>query len=265
VEVAIEAASARPEDEAAAAEVAARLGLRRAQPGARGAILLVGVDRRELRVPGAPSPLRRAGGLGIVRVRRLQAGGGDLLARAAGIRAGDRVLDATAGLCADALVAAHVVGPAGRVLALEASAALAEVVGASLARPHVRDEAVRAAAARIELRAASYEELLPTLSDGSFELVVFDPMWERPEASSPDFASVRAVALHAPLTEAALVEACRVARRGVLVKDAYGAKLLMRLGLAPIPGLPRRAALRFGWRAATSATKSAPGLSTLPP
>jgi len=102
-------------------------------------------------------------GMGALRLRRyLDARAGraaDPTARdpfldAAGIEPGDAVLDCTAGLGADALVAAAAAGPRGLVLALESSRALAAWTGEGLRRFPAE------AARRVEVRCADHLEHL---------------------------------------------------------------------------------------------------------
>src|SRR5438132_909008 len=63
------------------------------------------------------------------------------------------------------------------------------------------------------------------------------------------FELVRELADPAPLEPQTLREACRVARRGVLVKDAPPGHELARLGLIPLPSR-RSPRIVFGWAAA---------------
>jgi hypothetical protein len=180
---------------------------------------------------------RWAAGMGALRAKRAReraAGGGDRTTRdpfleAALLQDGDTVLDCTVGLGADALVAATVVGPRGRVVGLESSAALAAWVGEGLRR------AQDPAAARIELRAADHAGALATLPERSFDVVVFDPMFRHGRAESAGFDLVRRLADPRPLTAEALARARRVARRWVLVKDGAPGWDLARLGLTPLP------------------------------
>jgi ubiquinone/menaquinone biosynthesis C-methylase UbiE len=175
--------------------------------------------------------------MGALRAKRAAAratGGGDATTRdpfleAAGIRAGDHVLDCTVGLGADALVAATAAGPDGRVLGLEASAALAAWVGEGLRRS--RDPA----AARIEIRADDHAEALAALPDRSFDVVVFDPMFRHARAEPAGFDLVRRLADPRPLSPEALARARQVARRWVIVKDGAPGWDLARLGLVPLP------------------------------
>jgi predicted O-methyltransferase YrrM len=165
---------------------------------------------------------RRAGATGDATTR-------DTFLEAAGIEDGDAVLDCTLGLGADALVAAVAAGPRGRVVGIEASAALAAWVAEGLRR--LGD----AAAARIEVRAGDHAELLASLPDRSFDVVVFDPMFRHARAEPAGFDLVRRLADPRPLSPGALARARRVARRWVLVKDGAPGWDLARLGLAPLP------------------------------
>ena len=206
-----------------------------AAAGAVGALVL----SRTRAVLAAGGEARRwAPGMGFLRAKRARArlGGAaadptarDPFLEAAGIRAGDAVLDCTLGLGADALVAAVAAGPAGRVVGIEASPALAAWVAEGLRR--LGDEA----AARVEVRSADHGEALVALPEGSFDVVVFDPMFRHARAGPAGFDVVRRLADARPLSAAALERARRVARRWVVVKDGAPGWDLARLGLTPLP------------------------------
>jgi len=235
-----------PEDEAGARAAAARRGLSFAPRGkhpaaevarAAGVDGLLVLSRRASILVMAGEERRWAAGMGALRAKRARerlAGGGDPTTRdpfleAADLRDGDAVLDCTAGLGADTLVAAVAVGAAGRVVGLESSPALAAWVGEGLLRC---DDP---AAARIEIRAADHSEALAALPDRSFDVVVFDPMFRHARAEPAGFDLVRRLADARPLEPAALARARRVARRHVLVKDGAPGWDLARLGLTPLP------------------------------
>jgi hypothetical protein len=176
------------------------------------------------------------GALRAKRVARLLAAGAcaddaerDPFFEASGIREGDAVLDCTLGLGADALVAAVAVGPSGRVVGIERSPALAAWVGEGLARSPLP------AAGRIEVRAAGHEELLASLPERSFDVVLFDPMFRHARAEPGGFDLVRRLADASPLTPEAVARARRVARRWGVVKDGAPGWDLARLGLTPLP------------------------------
>ena len=204
------------------------------------------------REPGsaeAPPPrsFRASLGMAVLRLQRSLAGEVDPLVEAAQLRAGDLVIDATLGLGGDALLASH--ATCARVLGLERSPLLAAFTQVALRRPGgagALAEAARVAGARIEVSCGDHLAALAALPSRSADVVLFDPMFRLPSASSPLFALVRACADPTPLSVEALREARRVARRGVLIKDASPGRELGRLGMRPLPSrrFPR---IVFGW------------------
>ena len=80
----------------------------------------------------------------------------------------------------------------------------------------------------------------------SVDVVLFDPMFRSAAEAGPLFEVVRQLGDPAPLTGETLREARRVARRGVLVKDAPPGMELARLGLAPLPSR-RSPRIVYGW------------------
>ncbi len=180
---------------------------------------------------------RWAGSMGQVRMKRVLArrAGGPVdpsernpMLEAAELRPGDEVLDATLGLGADALVAAAACGPGGRVLGVEAAAPLAAWVEEGLRRLPAEP------ARRVEVRSGSHLALLASLPTGSFDVVLFDPMFRHGREAPGGFDLVRRLADARPLAAAALAEARRVARRWVVVKDGAPGWDLARLGLTPL-------------------------------
>ena len=187
---------------------------------------------------------RASFGMGFLRLVRARRGEVDPLVRGAALRAGEVVLDATLGLAADALIAAH--ATRAQVMGLEASPVLAAFVSAGLRRILVPG---RAAAELIDVRCADHRQALREMPDGSVDVVLFDPMFRSAGESGALFELVRTLAEHAPLATETLREAQRVARRGVLVKDAPPGNELARLGLRPLPSR-RSPRIVFGWAAA---------------
>jgi 16S rRNA (guanine1516-N2)-methyltransferase len=180
---------------------------------------------------------RWSAGMGALRAKRARARrrgatdptGRDPFLEAADVREGDAILDCTLGLGADALVAAVAAGPQGRVVGVESSPVLAAWVAEGLRR--LDDEAAR----RVEVRAGDHAAVLATLPDASFDVVVFDPMFRHARAQPAGFDVVRRLADPRPLSKEALLRACRVARRWVVVKDGAPGWDLARLGLVPLP------------------------------
>jgi 16S rRNA (guanine1516-N2)-methyltransferase len=233
-----------------AEELAARFGLTAALRGGRtipqlvaaagkAPVLVLGKARADLAYRGRS--YRASVGMAFLRVVRAQKGEIDPLVKAAGLKRGDRVLDATLGLGGDALVAAHATGAP--VLGLETSPALAAFVTAALRRVHAPG---RVAAGLIQVCCADHRTVLKEMPAGSVDVVLFDPMFRSTGESGPLFELVRQLADRAPLTGETMREALRVARRGVLVKDAPPGFELARLGIKLLP-TRRSPRIMFGW------------------
>jgi hypothetical protein len=170
-------------------------------------------------------------GMAKLRVKRIDAGEtDDLLVRLGELRPGDSVLDCTLGLAADALVAARAVGTAGRVVGIEKSLAIYGLVSEGL-----RDYDPGPRSCRIEPVHADAAHFLETSEAGAFDVVLFDPMFERSQSASPSFEFIRRYADYAQVTSEMLEQARRVARRWVLIKGARYSPVFKRLGLKPEP------------------------------
>ncbi len=168
-------------------------------------------------------------GMAHLRMQRLATGEGDTLARLAELRPGDTVLDCTLGLGQDALVAARAVGPGGRVVGVERSLPLYAVLSAGLHRAGAFPDSCK-----VEVHHADAHAFLEALPGGSFDVVLFDPMFEAARKSQPAFELLRRHADHTPLGPETLAEARRVARRRVLVKAARATRALTSHGLTPL-------------------------------
>ena len=233
-------------DPAEARELAGRFGLsfepragrtldRLPQP-----VLILAARRADLYADGRS--WRASAGMAHLRVLRARRGEIDPLVAAAGLKPGDRVLDATLGLGGDALVASH--ATATKLVALEKNGLLGAFTQAGLRR---LQEHAGEPGRNIDVIHADHREWLRKQPDKSFDVVLFDPMFRKAgKDAGPFFEVLRAHADHDPLEQATLDEARRVARRGVLVKDAAPGFELERLGLKP-QQTRRSAAIAFAW------------------
>ncbi|MCA1827150.1 MAG: class I SAM-dependent methyltransferase [Myxococcales bacterium] len=233
-------------DPAEADDLARRFGLR-AEPragrtliqvlaDAEGPVLVLAARRADLYENGRA--FRATAGMAALRLLRARRGEPDPLVAAAALKPGETVLDATLGLGNDALLAAQATGT--NVVGLEVDGVLAAFAQAALTRLPADP------AGRIEIVNADHREWLRTQPPRAYDVVLLDPMFRKAGDAGPLFELLRAHAGHAPLDEKTLHEARRVARRGVLVKDAAPGDELRRLGLTP--RLSRRsAAIAFGW------------------
>ncbi|WP_224372645.1 class I SAM-dependent methyltransferase [Hyalangium versicolor] len=183
--------------------------------------------------------LRFSPGLAHLRVKQLDAGvHEDMLLRISGLSEGERVLDCTLGLGADAQVAARLVGPSGALTGLEKSPALY-----LLARYGLETLPRHPLACPIHVVYADASEYLRTLPNGAFDVVLFDPMFGRPRKSSAAFQALRRHADYAPLTQEMVAEAQRVARRAVVIKGSRYSNDIKKLGLRTEPARPNATVL----------------------
>ena len=202
-------------------------------------LLVLARDRADLYLRGRV--FRASAGMAFLRVVRAEKGEIDPLVEIARLAPGDRVLDATLGLGGDALVAAQATRC--EVVGLEKSALLCAFTQAGLRRLPGHGAAPGRA---VTVLHGDHREAFAAMAPQSFDVVLLDPMFRETAESSPLFDVVRAQAEHAPLDAETLLAARRVARRGVLVKDAAPGRELGRLGI--VPRLSRRsAAIAFGW------------------
>ena len=147
---------------------------------------------------------------------------------------GQRYLDCTLGLGADALIASHIVGKTGKVVGLEASLLLHFVVSRGLKNYATPYEDLAADLQRLE---TYHTEALPFLQNqpaDSFDVIYFDPMFRFPVKTSNTMQPLRPLAYEQPLTAIVVKEALRVAPR-VVIKER-GEKILRVLGCTEFLG-----------------------------
>lgn len=161
----------------------------------------------------------------------------DPLARACSMRENSSFLDCTLGLGADAVVASYF-SPVGRIVGLESSAPAAYVVkwGMKLYKSRMPwlDNAIK----KIEVINCDHHSYLQQMQDDSFDIVYFDPMFRRPLLKSQAIAPLRLLANREPLEKKTIIEACRVARQRVVLKELVSSQEFKRLGFEKLVGNP---------------------------
>ena len=145
---------------------------------------------------------------------RIEAGWQHPLVRAMGLEVGDAVLDCTLGLGTDAAFLARMTGVT--VVGLEINPALALMTREGLAGAG-HDVAV------IHTDARNYIRNVP---DNSFDVVQGDPMFPKGTGVTHSLDVLREVGHYDPLGQGWLKEACRVARKRVVVRDIAHGTLL---------------------------------------
>lgn len=185
--------------------------------------------------------------MALLRLMNLYRGLPDRYLEAAALRQGDVLLDATLGLGTDALVGVWAVGHAGKVLAVESSPYLAAIVKNGLLHelrvPRVKNpEKARAwadlqqAARNIEVHFDNHLRFMQSLPAASVDVVYFDPMFHRTLDKSSSIKPLHLWSDPESLSSEAVREACRVARRRVVLKERKESTEFARLGFQIIPG-----------------------------
>ena len=192
------------------------------------AAIVVEADGLAVRVGGAS--LKFHPNAAKLRVIQLSRGNRDRMVSVMGLLPGDRVLDCTCGLAADATVASFAVGPSGAVHALEASALLAEIVSIGMqSYDDALDELVQAMR-RVKVINARYQDFLRSSGDGEYDVVYFDPMFDVTYADSTGLDLVRIIGVEGSPSAEDIREAVRGARRCVVMKDRAPGDRLRSLG-----------------------------------
>jgi 16S rRNA G966 N2-methylase RsmD len=159
----------------------------------------------------------------------------DLMVRACGLESGDDFLDCTLGLGADAIVASYF-SDSGRVVGLEVSPGIYEVVKWGMKFYQSRMPWLNQTINRIEVYNYDHYSYLQQQADASFDIVYFDPMFRKPILHSEALAPLRELADHSPLEHDSIVQACRVARKRVVMKERRDSGEMERLGFKIITG-----------------------------
>ncbi|MEO3944537.1 class I SAM-dependent methyltransferase [Gorillibacterium sp. CAU 1737] len=231
---------ATPETRAEAERLAAKSGGRyvnrrrdslpdlRKRFGNQGILLLT--EEKLMYCPVDAEPIYFHPSTAYIRVKRMTKGESDPLVDLSGVRAGDRVLDCTAGLASDSIVFAHAVGPEGKVTALESEAITVLLLEEGLPNYQAKFQAVNDAMRRIEVVQTHHLDYLRRLPDKSYDIVYFDPMFRIPVEESSSISPYRGIANADPLTLEAVEEARRVAVRRILLKEHRDSPEYERLG-----------------------------------
>ncbi|WP_209122302.1 class I SAM-dependent methyltransferase [Alkalihalobacillus sp. BA299] len=155
------------------------------------------------------------------RFKRLQNDGYDPYIEASQLQQGMSVLDCTLGLASDAIIAKAVVGSNGKVVGIEESGAIAYIVKEGLKQWDSGNKLFNQAMRSIQVINGSHLEVLRSLEDNSYDIVYFDPMFEADLQTSQGITPLKELAMYHTLSEEAIIEAKRVAKRRIVLKDYW--------------------------------------------
>ncbi len=169
--------------------------------------------------------------------------GGPLI-EALAVRPGDRVLDCTMGLAADALVIASQLTAGGSVTALESNRYICYLTARGLATTDY--QLVRQLAERLAIVNCDYRDYLAAQADKAFDTVYFDPMFKSAKRTACGIAMLRKLANQAAITADTIAAARRVASRCVVLKERFGSGVLEALKPDYIVGERRSGRVVYG-------------------
>ncbi len=180
--------------------------------------------------------------MAIIRLLNLLRGGFDRYLEATQLTAGDSLIDATLGFGTDALIGAWAVGEKGSVLGIEQSPILAAFVHDGLSHftkiiPNAKNKekqdvwiALAGASQRIEVGWGEHCDYLKSIPSRSVNVVYFDPMFRDTCRKSDSIQPLHRWSDPNPLNQEAVLEACRVARNRVVLKERKDSLEFRRLG-----------------------------------
>lgn len=207
------------------------------------------INRKGVILEAGGETLRFHPSMSLLRLINIRRGERDRFLEAAGLEPGDHFIDATLGLGTDALIAAWSVGEKGNVIAIEQAGIIAALVKDGLrdlsrsSEPRggnfEKEQAWKSlaqAAARIEVKWGKHQDVLQDMAANSADVVYFDPMFRQTRVQSASIRPLHGWAEAGDLSPAAVEEACRVARRRVVMKERKNSLEFARLRFAISPG-----------------------------
>ncbi len=206
------------------------------------------ISRRGVYLTNGTERLAFHPSMAIIRLMNLLQGGSDRFLDATQLKPGDSLIDATLGLGTDALIGAWAVGEQGEVLALEKSPILAAMVQDGLYHfpetiPRCNNQAKQdtwnalvQASKRIKIRCGEHGAYLSYIPTNSVDVVYFDPMFRKTHKKSDSIQPLHKWSDHCPLNHTSISEACRIARRRVVLKERKNSSEFQRLGFEILYG-----------------------------
>lgn len=207
------------------------------------------VTKKQLLLEHNNSTLFFHPGMSLLRMINIKRGEGDRFLDALSLAEGDILLDATMGLGSDALIASWALGERGKVFAVEHSPLIFMLVKEGLERlgrltsPQVKSiEKKKAwlelaqASSRIEAICSDHLEVLKKLPDNSVDVIYFDPMFRTTVKSSASIKPLKEWSNPAPVTQETINQACRVAKKRIVLKERRYSGEFVRLGFKTSAG-----------------------------
>ncbi|MGL5352391.1 MAG: class I SAM-dependent methyltransferase [Clostridium sp.] len=180
------------------------------------------------------------------KMKAISEGFNQPMVEALNLKLGDSILDCTLGLATDSIVFSSIVGEKGRVVGTEINKYIACITKNGLKDYKEVTKETKILMDRIEVVNSSYEEYMLTLSDNSFDVVYFDPMFQIPNKKSEAINSFRNFAHSEGLTKEIISEALRVCKKRVVIKERTGSGEFERLGVQKYYGNEKFGSIAYG-------------------
>lgn len=158
---------------------------------------------------------------------------------------GIKILDATLGLGSDSAVLSYAYGEDAEIIGLEGYRPLAYITNYGCRHYNDEDEDVTAALRCIQVANLRYESYLKNAKTDSMDIVYIDPMFTVPVQESPQFKALRSYVVESSLDKDIFKEACRVAKRGVVIKERSFSTIFDALGIVKLYG-GKYSRIRYG-------------------
>ena len=182
-------------------------------------LLIAGMDHLRLRDGATGTEYYFHPNLFLIRGSNVLRGVPDHFLEATGLGPGDSLLDCTLGFASEAALASLVVGETGSVVGLESVPELAAVARAGIRDFPMSSAVLGAALRRVRVVTADYGDYLRGCEAHSFDVVYFDPFFDkRLTGSEASVSPLFVFGNPTPLDPEAVHEACRIARRCVVIK-----------------------------------------------
>jgi 16S rRNA (guanine1516-N2)-methyltransferase len=182
-------------------------------------LLIAGSDHLRLRDRATHTEYYFHPNMFLIRGSNAQRGTPDHFLEATGLGPGDTLLDCTLGFASEAALASLIVGEEGHVDGLESVQELALLTQIGLQSFPMQSKELGAALRRVRALHADYRRYLSGCADDAYDVIYFDPFFEKRLSGSEDSVSPLFVFGNpAPLDAAAVREACRATRRRVVIK-----------------------------------------------
>lgn len=146
------------------------------------------------------------------------------------------LLDATCGFGSDSIVASYYFKDNIDIIALEKFQALAYITNYGFRNFIAEDISITQALRAIRLYNMDFMDYLQNCKDKSFDIIYFDPMFEKAVSASSQFIPLREEIMHTALNTDIWQEALRVARLGIIVKERSFSSLFEQLKITNFVG-----------------------------